>query len=236
MSNRKIELNKPRRFAYPPCAAQTDDALRAWLQEQAVQLLPAAKDGDNAAPPVPADATTGIFLLSHHDDGIVWGRIYATADGYELKTSDFSGSPSPDFRLKTLQECRLFSERGELFLWRQDGKLKTRLVLDEDSEGTEKCDYYNEKQVLWGVYRDGNLSTDDFTVVFEGQGLRHAVPLKTTDADFSKDSDEENKRLRPLRLTARHYLAYDKDGCAYVALSRLVALDKEAVATDSKAA
>ncbi len=225
MSNRTIKLGQPRRFDNAPCPAQNDDALRAWLTTQAARLVPASKDDD--AP--------DILLLAHHDDGVVWGRMNPVNGGYELKTSDFSGSPSPDFRLTTLQECRLFSARGELFLWRQDGALKTRLVLDEAGEGVETCDYYDEKQVLWGVSRDENLSNDDFTLVFEGQGLRHAVPLKTTDADFSASQDE-NKRTRPLRLTVRHYLDYDPDGCAYVALSRLVALDKEAIAAAQKAA
>ena len=223
MSNRKIEQDKPRRVSLSGCRAANEAELRACLAKQATKLKPtSAKDKPD------------IWLLSHHDDGIVWGRIKPAANGYELVTSDFSGSPSPDFRLITLQECRLFSARGELFLWLQDGKLRSRLVLDEAGEGAEPCDYYDEKQVLWGVYRD-DLSNDDFTVVYEGQGLRHAVPLKTTDADFSAAQDE-NKRTRPLRLTMRHYLAYDKEGCAYVSLSRLVTLDKEAIAAASKAA
>jgi CRISPR-associated protein (TIGR03984 family) len=212
MSNRKIEQDKPRQISLSECTATNDAELRACLAKQATKLKP---------PEVEDKRDT--CLLSHHDDGVVWGRMKPAADGYELVTSDsLKVSWLPEFRLITLQECRLFSARGELFLWWQDGKLKTRLVLDEDGADAEKCDYYDEKQVLWGVSRADKLSNDDFTIVFEGQGLRHAVPLKTTKANFSKDGDEENKRLRPLRLTVRHYLDYDDDGCAYVALSRLL--------------
>src|SRR5437868_8384381 len=61
-------------------------------------------------------ANAKAFLLSFHDDGVVWGRMESgnlqTSD--ELKDANGKSfpSPSPEFRSVTLQECRLFSETG----------------------------------------------------------------------------------------------------------------------------
>src|SRR5919197_850650 len=67
-----------------------------------------------------------VYLLSHHDDGVVWGKLRSkgqAANGqsrHELTTSASLGAPFTPFRVATLQECRLFSTRGEWLLWREE--------------------------------------------------------------------------------------------------------------------
>lgn len=176
------------------------------------------------------------FLLSFHDDGVVWGRI----ENGDLQTSDFPDSPSPVFRVETLQECRLFNVNGELLVWRVGEKaFKARWIIDGDGKDDE---YFDEAQVLHGTQidrdKDGKpLANGVFTVAADGmEGLRHAFPRKVEDEDFIvkdekgkivKAANGKETRKRPLRLCVRHYLSYDEDGCAYVSLSRLVNVEVE---------
>jgi CRISPR-associated protein (TIGR03984 family) len=173
------------------------------------------------------------YLLSFHDDGVVWGKI----KNGKLETSDnLPDTPSPQFRAETLQECRLFSDKGELYIWRNGNDFKARLIEDSltDTDAEER-EHFEEKQVLWGTQiKNGN---DEFTVVADGsEGLHHAFPQKVDDVEFKVKDDKgkvvkndkgEDVRKRPLRLGLRHYLSYDGDGCAYVSLSRLVNVEVE---------
>jgi len=178
-------------------------------------------------------ANAKAFLLSFHDDGVVWGRM----ENGNLRTSDelkdTNGkpfpSPSPEFRSATLQECRLFNNTGELLIWRVGEKnFKARWIIDGDGEDKE---FFDEAQVLHGTQidkdkNDNLLTTGSFTVVADGsEGLRHAFPMKKSDVE-AKFSNNPKELKRPLRLRVRHYLSYD-DGCAYVSLSRLVNVEVE---------
>ena len=164
------------------------------------------------------------YLLSFHDDGVVWGKIQngtlQTSD--DLKDADGKpiSSPSPEFRPETLQECRLFSEQGELYVWRNGDDFKARLIEDHSTDAkAEERDYFDELQVLWGTQIE--RSNGEFTIVADGsEGLRHAFPQLVDPKNF-------DGKKRPLRLGVRHYLSYGDDGCAYISLSRLVKVDAE---------
>lgn len=200
----------------------TGEALKKWLAEQARPL-------SHAVNGVPLD----VYLLAHHDDGVVWGKLKENGQNNELITSDvLPCSPSPPFCIATLQEYRLFSQRGELHVWRSAEKEFARCLLRDavsadvkeadvpvgsDEGSIHRWEYFDEPQVLWGTQRDEMASTDNFTVVYEGQGLCHAFPQKVEGAIFEKER-------RPLRLIIRHYLDEDSDGCVRIALSRLVDL------------
>lgn len=147
------------------------------------------------------------YMLIHADDGVIWGRL--DKNGLRL-SSDVAPEVSPPLRDLTLQQCRLFGEGGELFLWRTDDGWTARSIRDEDGNSDE---YFDEDQVLWGTGVE-NIE-DGFTVVFEGQGLKHAVPIVAAPELFGRNK-------RPLRLKVRHYLVYDDAGVARIALSRLV--------------
>jgi CRISPR-associated protein (TIGR03984 family) len=156
-----------------------------------------------------------IYLLSFHDDGVVWGKI----KNGKLLTSDenLPNTPSPEFRAETLQELRLFGETGQLHIWRIDEKqFDARLAID-DATGEYQF-LQDEKQVLWGT--DFVSDNTDFMIVRDGsQGLKHAFPL------VDKSKFDSQKRL--LRLKVNHYIEYDVDGCARIAFSRLVNVSVE---------
>ena len=163
---------------------------RAWFAEQAV-------------------AHKLRWLLAFSDDGVNWGEL---RDDSTLAISrDVYSTISPPLRFQTLQAAHLFSERGELYVWRDDGEWRARLIADDAD-----CDWLADEQILWGSVVEDVY--DDFVLVREGaEGLRHAVPWST---DATPDLAEQR-----FCLQVRHFLAYDDDGQAYVACSRLVNLD-----------
>lgn len=192
------------------CAVEADFSqnMKFWLEKKAGELNSSA-----------------IYLLSFHDDGVVWGKV----DGNILKTSDFPNLPSPEFRSETLQEFRLFGENGQLHVWRiGESEFNASLALDGNAGDFEFLQ--SEEQVLYGTYFDGGNA--DFMIVRDGEeGLRHAFPKVVTDENFKQkgkdgkiviDKNGKEVRQRPLRLHVKHYIEYDNDGCARVAFSRLV--------------
>lgn len=150
------------------------------------------------------------WLLAHANDGVIWGEV--RSDGLHLSNVLFG----PDLQDRTLQTARLFSETGELLLWRSGNGWGARLVKDGEGEIKE---YYDEGQLLWGTAVDKNEngsipSKDGFILLRHGaEGLCHAPPLRLQDA---------NKL--PLQLNVRHYLNYDDEGQAYVKFCRLISI------------
>lgn len=165
------------------------------------------------------------WLLAHADDGLIWGKVEKDEDNQaqlSLSTDNFPHI-SPEFRAMTLQQLRLFGPKGELHLWRTSritpaGKnergFQARLLDETISE--HKASYFDEAQILWGD-RLGEQK-NGYTLVAEGQGLRHAVPL---DAPAEKFGTKQSSH-RPLRLCIRHYLTWDDLGQTRICQSRLV--------------
>lgn len=194
--------------------------MKSWLETK-------AKDRDLES--------SEMYLLSFHDDGVVWGKIEKDV----LITSYFTGSPSPEFRSETLQELRLFGEKGQLHIWRiGENEFKASLALDSD-EG-EYDFLQDEEQVLHGTKTENDSDANrEFTIVADGsEGLRHAFPKVVSDDSFKqkdergnvvKDKNGKEVRKRPLRLHVKHYIEYDIDGCARIAFSRLVNVSVEGV-------
>jgi CRISPR-associated protein (TIGR03984 family) len=159
-----------------------------------------------------SDVGDEAWFLAHADDGVIWGQIR----NRQLVTSD-SVFPqvSPPFRPVTLQQARLFGESAEVRVWREGNEFKAWRLEDHHNEEAEAFD---EAHVLWGTRAEARKG--GFTLVVDGrQGLRHVMPLEATDTALGAGG-----RRHPLRLCVRHYLDYDKDGQARIALSRLVAL------------
>lgn len=145
------------------------------------------------------------WLLAHADDGVIWGEF--RADGLHLSGDAFP-AVSPPLRAATLQQARLFGPQAEILLWKDDGAWHGRLTRD-DADEVE--DAFDETHLLWGT--DVETRQDGFALLREGkEGLRHAPPLPD-DAQL------------PVRLRVRHYVAYDSDGQACIAYSRLVGID-----------
>lgn len=191
----------PHLIPYAPDAFRGEFAadFGAWLVQQAAGL---------------ASATQSVFMLIHADDGVIWGRI---AQGQLLKpdASDWT----PPLRPLTVQQCRLFGDLGELFIWREaEGSWRGRKLLD-DSAQAKNYQLIEEKQMLVGtrVYNPAQDKTgfppppllpSAFTALIDvSTGMRQIVPCAVVQL--------------PVRLTVLHYLSEDEDGQALIKCSRL---------------
>jgi CRISPR-associated protein (TIGR03984 family) len=163
------------------------------------------------------------WLLAHADDGVIWGRREENGEFSLSGDSDHFPDFSPPLRAGTLQQLRLFGPGGELYVWRvQAGSFSGRWLFETEAADTTRTTskYFDEWQILWGDrLASDNPYRGSYTLVEEGQGVRHAIPLeKVSKAKFGLDA----ARHRPLRLQVRHYLDYDHIGQARIYLSRLV--------------
>jgi CRISPR-associated protein (TIGR03984 family) len=154
------------------------------------------------------------FLLAHANDGVIWGRLQG--DGTLKLSSDVYNDPKkyPSLAVpltsETLQQARLFGPDGELFLWRRGGGFIARMIADGPQPSSDTLP--DEEYLLWGD--QVRASSGDFTILVEGQrGLAHAVP-----------PIENQPPKGRVALVVRHYIDYDDQNQAYVALSRLVNL------------
>jgi CRISPR-associated protein (TIGR03984 family) len=146
------------------------------------------------------------WLLAYADDGVIWGEM--RQDGLHLSSKSFP-DVSPSLRYITLKEARLFNESSEMHLW-SDGKTWKGILIKE-GEGCE-AEYYDESYILWGTKKE--RAEDGFTLVCQGsEGLYHAPPVSIDDGTKFQ-----------ININVRHFLDYDSDGQAYIALSRLVSL------------
>ena len=115
------------------------------------------------------------------------------------------------WRDDTLQEARIFGPGGEVRIWRTTEGFEARLLTDT-GVGLEALP--EEKHLLW---HQGNpvavRQEEGFALLQEGaRGQRHAPPVIPQD------------KQRP-KLVVKHYVDYDTEGQAYIALSRLVNLE-----------
>ncbi|WP_129675794.1 CRISPR-associated protein Csx19 [Candidatus Chloroploca sp. Khr17] len=185
------------------------------------------------------------WLLAHDDDGVIWGEVRqptpAAAPGLLKRLFAPRQAPAPQLHLAcparaqaalrldptSLQQCRLFSEHGELFLWRGPGKpgttitsqcgLQARLWLDAPvTDATDATDAQtwclDERHWLWGW---GSDTHDGFITLVEGtQGIVHAPPLTRAPTETAR-----------AKLWVRHYLGQDNDtGMYQISASRLAAV------------
>jgi CRISPR-associated protein (TIGR03984 family) len=155
-----------------------------------------------------------LWLLAHADDGVIWGK--RQDDGTLLLSSDVYSDPDDypsvavPLRAVTLQQARVFGKTGELLIWRTEKGFAGRMLADAQMTLEALPD---EQHLLWHQGNPVNIDQQTgFALLQEGQqGQRHAPPVIP------------KGRQRPA-LTVRHYVDYDGEGQAYVALSRLVDL------------
>lgn len=148
------------------------------------------------------------WLLAHSDDGVNWGKVESAR---LLISHDYFADLAPPLLAETLQQVRLFGPEGELLLWPIDGQWQGRF-LAETAAGQTLTTHY----LLWGD-RCEQKAADNFLLLAEGaEGLRHGLPFPV-EGNF----DPQTQRVA---LQIEHYLAYDDDGQAYIAASRLHSL------------
>lgn len=166
------------------------------------------------------------FLLAYADDGVIWGKWL----NGKLLTSDKVGQSNPDsqnisppLRGETLQQAFIFSQAGEIRLFRNElGEWRACRIDDSAVEESESIDEY---QLLWGNKTVKAFPQDGFTHLQDKtqQGLDQIIPV-----DFT--FDEKQPDLRP-RLLVRHFIDYDKEsGEARIWLSRLAKVEVNAFA------
>lgn len=165
------------------------------------------------------------WLLVHAYDGVIWGKFDPTRSklitsyeaAQEHKAAEDVCPPLDD---DTLLQARLFSEQGELLLWRDgDGLFQARLIRDVVSSENAKneadwIEVIDETYLLWGTSnpKPELLGNGTFSFWNHGEeGLRHAVPLTA-----------KGEKPQPPRLKVRHYLA--RADHTYIECSRLFSL------------
>ena len=96
---------------------------------------------------------------------------------------------------KYVKELRVFSENGELYIWKQQQELKYRLRIDNGKTG-EKVYIYPEQHFMWGDEHD---QQDPQTVYEKNRGMRLRFPC------------DVSKKALPLKYEVRNYYKYDKN-------------------------
>lgn len=180
---------------YEPSAIHSDFAGNGgeWLVKQAVDLC---------------DAESKLYALIHLDDGVLWGRV---ENDKLVVPSPADCDWVPTLRTLTIQQCRLFSRKGELFIWRiAEGRWRGRKVTDAPNTNYELIP---EEQLLIGNQVAAKLPNDFMAIREASTGLRQVVPLTAT-------IDDDHR----LALVVHHYLSEDDDGQANIKCSRLVDL------------
>lgn len=144
------------------------------------------------------------YLLAFCDEGVIWGYV---RDHQIVFPNERSRQPL--FQEITLQEVRLFGEKGELYLWKtEDGFSARSIQLTSAGQSTSWTYQHDEGYYLWGT--EGEDIGNGFTYLKEGaQGMRHAVPFKTNNP-------------KNLKLIVRHFLIQEDFEPLRVVTSRLV--------------
>ena len=165
---------------------------------------------------VPEAAGT-CWLLAHCDDGVVWGRYDTTQGNWKLSSGPFP-CISPELKEDNLQQLRLFGEDMEVLIWRTENNFQGRILQDAKDPDEKELHPLKEKRILVGD-RILDEPDDNFTLVGDAGGSRHAVPICCKAEDFEK----RGRPHWPLRLAVKHYLTQDQDtGVVRVTASRLV--------------
>jgi len=146
------------------------------------------------------------WFLAHADDGLIWGAL---RNGQLALSSDIVAVKLDP---QTLIQAFLFGEQAEVRVWRDGDAFKACRCEDRPSQQPLAFD---EEMILWGTKPEAE--SDSFTLLADGrQGLRHAIPMAIGKKDYKK---------RPVRLQARHYLAFEENhGQCRICASRLVGL------------
>lgn len=179
----------------PTPTLPTDENVREWLAEQMKE-------------------NKLTFLLAFADDGVIWGRMdkdslviaHETTQKEERKNNT-------ELRGKTLQQAYAFSDKMEVRLFRDEmGNWKALTIEDEGKIITES-------QILWGDKLDEDKNQPTHPGFMRLLAERKGIPPQIVPWD-KKDFGEG----KCVRLEVHHMVKYNKDGEAYVELSRLAGL------------
>ena len=132
--------------------------------------------------------TGTIWLLVHNHHNV---QIGLRQNGKFL-----SGGKEAELNPDYLKELRVFSENGELYIWKQQGELYYRLRIDNGKKG-EPVNVYPETHLMWGNKVDEH---DPQRIYEENRGMTFHFPLPIDDQE----------RL-PLQYEVYNYYRFDYD-------------------------
>ncbi|MCS6954353.1 MAG: CRISPR-associated protein Csx19 [Bryobacterales bacterium] len=168
--------------------------------------------GEAAAPGIIPDDLR--WALLHSDDGVTWGRFERERNAWRLSDA-VKSDLCPPVREEWLQQLRLFGPKSEVLIWREEGGLWGRILLEE----VARCPLDDvlrpseESRILLGDHVIAKLP-DDFTHVGDRAGLQQVLPLSVSTRDL---------QARRVRLKVRHYWEqYPASGAVRIAATRLV--------------
>lgn len=199
MEYQKTLKPKITRKIIPPDFAESNGG---WLVENTAELLESDKIG---------------YVLIHADDGVLWGRI---EDGRLVTPS--RDEWVPELRSKTVQQCRVFGSKGELFIWREsEGIWNGRLLIEDGTAYRSK----ERRAILYGSRIDSHPAPQGFVSVIElGVGMRQIVPVEVP-PEALKDDERDFKEDWRVALTVVEYSSEDDDGQVMIVCSRLKAVN-----------
>ena len=109
------------------------------------------------------------------------------------------------FTLDYVTEIRMFTESGELHLWKYGDVFKWRLRIDEEVDG--KINVYEEIHFLWGTEVNDEKKNE---LIEEHRGMKIKFPCNI-----------RNDPL-PIQYDVRNYFNFDEDGMIIFYDARLV--------------
>jgi CRISPR-associated protein (TIGR03984 family) len=141
-----------------------------------------------------------VFVLIHTSDSVILSEARSGIPLCGLENIKFS----------TLNDLRAFNEKGELRIWKWNGKLKWRLRQDEC--GDEEVNKHDELHFLWGTQVE-RCSGEGYILHEKGRGCAIHVPWNVPE-----------KKL-PLRMRVRNYYEFEDDGLLRFYDARIVTLE-----------
>lgn len=157
------------------------------------------------------------WLLAHCDDGVTWGH----RDGATWHLGSALGL-SPEPTAGNLQQLRLFGDQRELLAWKSGSAFRARVLADDERHDLRS---WMQPMEEWRLLVGDRLFERNgrFSVVGDGYGSRHGVPLPCEETDF------DSGRRHPLRMLIRHYFERDEStGAVRIAATRLVTIENAA--------
>lgn len=135
--------------------------------------------------------STNGFMIAYLDYKVIIRK-------YENSKIVFWNNEEP-FSPEFIQKLRLFNDKRELFIWRNEGKWKAKLRIDEEGEEVSTIE---SNQVLFGTV--GNIE-NGFTILTEDRGTEIILPFEIKGIDTKKNR---------VKIKTRNYINYNELGQA----------------------
>ena len=156
-----------------------------------------------------------------YNAGFAVCRLYHAVHFGRIIADDIVFYPgvSPDYS-RDLNQLRLFSETGELLIWRK-GSGQFMYRIRKDGVGDIDAVYVEAEQILWGT----NVRTPEpgWVELFEDRGIRLVIPSDIVHSPEGTSTKLNNRYI----LKTRNYIEYNQIGQAGYVDCRFVALALE---------